>query len=87
MELRVLALEALDEMGISPAAIAGRSVGDIIGGAYAAGINGRAICESSVASLEQSLRCDQRVVAGAGGTRPRAARPWQSCTASARDLS
>jgi NTE family protein len=68
VELRVLALEALDEMGISPAAIAGRSVGDIIGGAYAAGINGRAICESSIASLEQSLRCDQRVVAGAGGT-------------------
>jgi predicted acylesterase/phospholipase RssA len=28
-----LALEALDEMGISPAAIAGRSVGAIIGGA------------------------------------------------------
>jgi NTE family protein len=39
----VLALEALDEMGISPAAIAGTSVGAIVGGAYAAGIKGRAI--------------------------------------------
>jgi NTE family protein len=38
-----LALEALDEMGISPVAIAGTSMGAIIGGAYAAGIEGRAI--------------------------------------------
>jgi len=30
-------------MGISPAAIAGTSVGAIVGGAYAAGIKGRAI--------------------------------------------
>ena len=39
----VLALEALDEMGICPVAIAGTSMGAIIGGAYAAGIEGRAI--------------------------------------------
>ncbi len=39
----VLALEALDEMGISPVAIAGTSMGAVIGGAYAAGIEGRAI--------------------------------------------
>jgi NTE family protein len=39
----VLALEALDEMGISPVAIAGTSMGAIIGGAYAAGIEGRGI--------------------------------------------
>jgi NTE family protein len=39
----VLALEALDEMGISPVAIAGTSMGAIIGGAYAAGIEGRSI--------------------------------------------
>jgi predicted acylesterase/phospholipase RssA len=36
----VLALEALDEMGISPVAIAGTSMGAIVGGAYAAGIEG-----------------------------------------------
>ena len=42
-------------------------VGAIIGGADAAGINGRATCESSIASLEQSLRCDQRVVASVAG--------------------
>jgi NTE family protein len=39
----VVALEALDEMGISPVAIAGTSMGAIIGGAYAAGIEGRSI--------------------------------------------
>jgi NTE family protein len=39
----VLALEALDEMGIRPVAIAGTSMGAVVGGAYAAGIEGRAI--------------------------------------------
>ena len=38
----VLALEAPDEMGISAAAIAGTSMGAIIGAAYAAGIEGGA---------------------------------------------
>ena len=39
----VLALEALDEMGIRPAAIAGTSMGAVVAAAYAAGIPGRAI--------------------------------------------
>jgi NTE family protein len=39
----VLALEALDEMGFRPVAIAGTSMGAIVGAAYAAGIEGRAI--------------------------------------------
>jgi NTE family protein len=39
----VLALEALDEMGIRPVAIAGTSMGAVVGAAYAAGIQGRAI--------------------------------------------
>jgi NTE family protein len=38
-----LALEALDEMGIRPIAIAGTSMGAVVGAAYAAGIEGRAI--------------------------------------------
>jgi NTE family protein len=36
----VLALEALDELGIKPVAVAGTSIGAIIGAAYAAGIDG-----------------------------------------------
>lgn len=39
----VLALEALDEMGIRPVAIAGISMRAVVGAAYAAGIEGRAI--------------------------------------------
>jgi NTE family protein len=39
----VLALEAFDEMGIRPVAIAGTSMGAVVGAAYAAGIEGRAI--------------------------------------------
>jgi NTE family protein len=39
----VVALEALDEMGIRPVAIAGTSMGAVVGTAYAAGIEGRAI--------------------------------------------
>ncbi|MFY9968404.1 MAG: patatin-like phospholipase family protein, partial [Roseiarcus sp.] len=37
----VLALEALDDMGIRPVAIAGTSMGAVVGAAYAAGIEGR----------------------------------------------
>lgn len=36
-------LEALDEMGAKPAAIAGTSIGALIGAAYAAGLSGREI--------------------------------------------
>jgi NTE family protein len=39
----VLALEALDEMGVSPVAIASTSMGAIIGATYAAGIEGQSI--------------------------------------------
>lgn len=39
----VLMLEALDEMGLTPAAIAGTSMGAIVGAAYAAGLTGARI--------------------------------------------
>jgi NTE family protein len=39
----VLALEALDELGIRPTAIAGTSMGAVVGSAYAAGLEARAI--------------------------------------------
>ncbi len=37
----VVALEALDELGVTPVAIAGCSMGAVIGAAYAAGITGK----------------------------------------------
>jgi NTE family protein len=39
----VLALEALDEMGIRPVAVAGTSMVAVVGAAYGAGIEGRSI--------------------------------------------
>ena len=37
----IVVLEALDEMGVKPTAIAGTSIGAAIGAAYAAGMSGR----------------------------------------------
>ena len=39
----IAVLEALDELGVAPAAIAGTSIGAMIGAAYAAGMRGRDI--------------------------------------------
>jgi NTE family protein len=39
----IVAIEALDELGVAPAAIAGTSMGALIGAAYAAGMRGRDI--------------------------------------------
>ncbi len=39
----VLVMEALDEMGVKPALIAGTSIGAILGAAYASGLSGREI--------------------------------------------
>jgi len=39
----IAVLEALDELGVTPAAIAGTSIGAMIGAAYAAGMSGRDI--------------------------------------------
>src|SRR4029077_8966574 len=36
-------VEALDEMGVAPVAIAGVSIGAVIGAGYAAGLSGRAM--------------------------------------------
>jgi NTE family protein len=39
----IAVIEALDEMGVRPTAIAGTSIGAVIGAAYAAGMTGKAI--------------------------------------------
>src|SRR5271169_855327 len=39
----IAVLEALDELGVAPAAIAGTSIGAMIGAAHAAGMSGREI--------------------------------------------
>ena len=39
----VVVMEALDEIGVRPVAIAGSSIGAAMGAAYAAGLSGKAI--------------------------------------------
>jgi NTE family protein len=47
----IVALEALDELGVAPAAIAGTSMGALIGAAYAAGMRGRDIRAHALGAL------------------------------------
>ena len=49
----IVALEALDELGIKPSAIVGASMGAAIGAAYAAGLPGRALRAFVLASFRQ----------------------------------
>jgi NTE family protein len=44
----IIVLEALDELGLKPAAVAGTSMGAIVGAAYAAGMSGRDIRDYSI---------------------------------------
>jgi NTE family protein len=44
-------LEAFDELGVKPVAIAGTSIGAVVGAAYAAGMSGRAIRDHAVRTL------------------------------------
>lgn len=52
----IVALEALDELGVRPARIAGTSMGAIIGAAHAAGMPGRAIRAFVLASFRDRAR-------------------------------
>ncbi|MGL4440027.1 MAG: patatin-like phospholipase family protein [Bosea sp. (in: a-proteobacteria)] len=52
----IVALEALDELGLKPAAIVGSSMGAVIGAAYAAGLPGRALRAFVLASFRQRPR-------------------------------
>ncbi len=51
-------LEALDELGVRPARIAGTSIGAIVGAAYASGLSGaemRALCLRHIVTRDDSL--------------------------------
>ena len=51
--VHILVCEAFDELGIKPAAIAGTSIGSIIGAGYAAGVSGRDMRELACAFYAQ----------------------------------
>jgi NTE family protein len=55
----IAVIEALDELGVKPAAIAGTSIGALIGAAYAAGMSGKDI-RHHVISLAHDPRATRR---------------------------
>jgi len=56
-------VEALDEMGVRPVAIAGASIGAVIGAGYAAGITGRAMRRHLIALAHDRGEVLRRVMA------------------------
>lgn len=62
----IVVLEALDEMGVKPAAIAGSSLGALIGAAYAAGMPGAAIRRHVIARMHDRTFFARLVRARAG---------------------
>lgn len=58
----IVLLEALDELGIRPTAIAGCSMGAIVGGAYCAGLPARALRRHAVATMTDRARVMARLL-------------------------
>ena len=56
-------VEALDEMGVKPVAIAGASIGAVIGAGYAAGMSGRAMRRHLIALAHDRGEVLRRVMA------------------------
>ncbi|MFA6966681.1 patatin-like phospholipase family protein [Bosea sp. (in: a-proteobacteria)] len=58
----ILVLEALDELGVRPAFIAGCSMGAIVGAAYAAGLSGRDLHEHVISTFRDRARVIARLL-------------------------
>lgn len=63
----IAVVEALDEMGVRPAAIAGTSIGALIGAAYAAGMRGRDIRHHMISIAHNRGETLGRLVAARAG--------------------
>ena len=64
----IAVIEALDEMGIKPAAIAGTSIGALVGAAYAAGMHGKNIRRHVIAFAHNPRETTRRLLAARAGT-------------------
>ncbi len=74
---QVPVLEALDEMGVRPVALAGCSFGAVIGAAYAAGMSGKAIRRACIAMAhDRALVYGRLLAARASGLSEWFASPW-----------
>jgi NTE family protein len=64
----IAVIEALDEMGVRPAAIAGASIGSLVGAAYAAGIPAREMRRHVVALAHERGAIFRRLLAARSGS-------------------
>jgi NTE family protein len=63
----IAVIEALDEMGVKPSAIAGTSIGALIGAAYAAGMSGRDIRRFVIGIAHDEAETRRRLLAARVG--------------------
>lgn len=59
----IVVLEAIDELGLKPAAIAGTSIGALLGAAYASGISGRELRRHVIAAAHDRAETWRRLMA------------------------
>jgi len=64
----IAVIEALDEMGIKPVAVAGTSIGALIGAAYAAGMSGKDIRHYVIALAHSPSEIGRRLMKARAGT-------------------
>jgi NTE family protein len=64
----IAVIEALDEMGVKPVAIAGTSIGALIGAAYAAGMRGKDIHRHVIGYAHDRGETMRRLMAARAGT-------------------
>jgi len=64
----IAVIEALDEMGATPAAIAGTSIGALIGAGYAAGMSGKDIRRHVIAFAHDRGETMRRLIAARAGS-------------------
>jgi NTE family protein len=65
---QIAVIEALDEMGVKPVAIAGTSIGALIGAAYAAGMSGKDIRRHVVRIAHSPSETTRRLMAARAGS-------------------
>jgi NTE family protein len=64
----IAVLEAVEDLGLKPAAIAGTSIGALIGGAYAAGLDAKAIRRHVITLAHDRTDLFRRLIAARAGT-------------------
>lgn len=64
----IAVIEALDEMGVRPVAIAGTSIGAVIGAAYAAGMTGKALRRHAIELAHKRAETIAKVIAARAGS-------------------